>query len=36
MLRHIRIGYGASGRPVRVMVTNAPGDRNVFVYEMDL
>jgi DNA-binding GntR family transcriptional regulator len=36
MLRHIRIGYGVGGRPVRVMVTNAPGDRNVFVYEMDL
>lgn len=36
VLRHVRIGYGKGGRPVRVMLTMAAGDRNVFVYEMDL
>lgn len=33
---HVRIGYGADGRPVRVMITIAPGDRNRIVYEMEL
>ncbi|MFC8511126.1 GntR family transcriptional regulator [Streptomyces sp. NPDC057411] len=30
---HVRIGYGEA-RPVRVMVTIAPGDRHKLVYEM--
>lgn len=33
--QHVRIGYGEEG-PVRVMVTIAPGDRHVLVYEMDV
>ncbi|MET9097401.1 GntR family transcriptional regulator [Streptomyces cyaneofuscatus] len=32
---HVRIGYGDS-RPVRVMVTIAPGDRHKLVYEMEV
>lgn len=31
---HVRIGKGADGLPVRVMVTIAPGDRNVLVYRI--
>lgn len=34
--RHTRIGYAADGMPVRCMVTIAPGDRNVLVYEMEV
>jgi GntR family transcriptional regulator len=34
--QHVRIGYGESGTPVRVMMTIAPGDRHVLVYEIDL
>ncbi|MFI8164124.1 GntR family transcriptional regulator [Streptomyces microflavus] len=33
--QHVRIGYGEDV-PVRVMVTIAPGDRHVLVYEMDV
>ncbi|MFI1557765.1 GntR family transcriptional regulator [Streptomyces globisporus] len=33
--QHVRIGYGADC-PVRVMVTIAPGDRHILVYEMDV
>ncbi|MEW1843231.1 GntR family transcriptional regulator [Nonomuraea angiospora] len=32
---HMRTGYDAEGRPVRVMVTVAPGDRHTLVYELD-
>ncbi|MER6003963.1 GntR family transcriptional regulator [Nonomuraea angiospora] len=32
---HMRTGYNAEGRPVRVMVTVAPGDRHTLVYELD-
>jgi GntR family transcriptional regulator len=35
VLRHVRIGYGADF-PVRVMVTIAPGDRHLLVYEMEV
>jgi GntR family transcriptional regulator len=31
---HVRIGKGVDGVPVRVMVTIAPGDRNVLVYRI--
>jgi GntR family transcriptional regulator len=30
-----RTGYAADDRPLRVMVTIAPGDRNILVYELD-
>jgi len=30
-----RTGYSADGTPLRVMVSVAPGDRNVLVYELD-
>jgi DNA-binding GntR family transcriptional regulator len=30
-----RTGYAQDGKPLRVMVTIAPGDRNTLVYEMD-
>ncbi|MCX4673624.1 GntR family transcriptional regulator [Streptomyces sp. NBC_01381] len=33
IVRHARIGFGADGEPVRVMVTVAPGHLNKFVYE---
>jgi len=36
VFRHVRIGFGEGDRPVRVMVTTAAGDRNVFVYELDV
>jgi DNA-binding GntR family transcriptional regulator len=29
-----RTGYREDGMPLRVMVTVAPGDRNLFVYEI--
>jgi GntR family transcriptional regulator len=32
---HTRIGYADDGQPLRVMITIAPGDRNVMVYEVD-
>ncbi|MEU6787712.1 GntR family transcriptional regulator [Nonomuraea angiospora] len=32
---HMRTGYDAAGRPVRVMITVAPGDRHTLVYELD-
>ncbi|MFI9844915.1 GntR family transcriptional regulator [Nonomuraea sp. NPDC051941] len=32
---HMRTGYDAEGRPVRVMVTVAAGDRHTLVYELD-
>lgn len=34
--QHVRIGYGDSGLPVRAMMTIAPGDRHVLVYEMEV
>ncbi|WP_189846759.1 GntR family transcriptional regulator, partial [Streptomyces rubiginosohelvolus] len=34
--QHARIGYGADGAPVRVMVTIAPGDRNRIIYELEI
>ncbi|GAA3710313.1 GntR family transcriptional regulator [Streptomyces sp. NEAU-PBA10] len=33
--RHTLIGYGADGKPVRCMVTIAPGDRNVLIYDFE-
>lgn len=36
VLVHTRVGYDALDRPVRLMVTTAPTDRNVLGYEMDL
>ncbi|MFF9436830.1 GntR family transcriptional regulator [Streptomyces sp. NPDC014735] len=33
--RHVLVGYGADGKPVRCMVTIAPGDRNVLIYEFE-
>lgn len=30
-----RTGYGADDRPLRVMVTIAPGDRHLLVYEWE-
>ncbi|MEV8057161.1 GntR family transcriptional regulator [Streptomyces antimycoticus] len=36
VVRHTRIGYGADGAPVRVMVTVAPGHLNTLVYEMEV
>ncbi|WP_432182778.1 GntR family transcriptional regulator [Streptomyces sp. NBC_00063] len=33
--QHVRIGYGEQG-PIRVMVTIAPGDRHVMVYELEV
>ncbi|MFE7531382.1 GntR family transcriptional regulator [Kitasatospora sp. NPDC057542] len=35
VIQHVRIGHGAEG-PVRVMVTIAPGDRHLLVYEMEV
>ncbi|WP_285740559.1 GntR family transcriptional regulator [Kitasatospora phosalacinea] len=34
--QHVRIGFGPDNTPVRVMVTIAPGDLNVLVYEMEV
>ncbi|MFE3206324.1 GntR family transcriptional regulator [Embleya sp. NPDC059237] len=34
--QHVRTGYDAADRPVRVMVTIAPGDRHVLVYELEV
>lgn len=34
VIEHTRIGYDADGRPLRLMVTIAPGDRHVLVYEV--
>jgi GntR family transcriptional regulator len=31
-----RTGYGDDGKPLRVMVTVAPGDRTLLVYEISL
>lgn len=31
---HVRVGYNATGRPVRVIIQVLPGDRNVIVYEV--
>ncbi|GGY71040.1 putative HTH-type transcriptional regulator [Streptomyces omiyaensis] len=36
VIRHTRIGFGADGKPVRVMVTVAPGHLNTLVYEMEV
>ncbi|MFF5859879.1 GntR family transcriptional regulator [Streptomyces sp. NPDC012751] len=36
VIRHTRIGYGHDGKPVRVMVTVAPGHLNTLVYEMEV
>ncbi|MFB6755488.1 GntR family transcriptional regulator [Streptomyces sp. NPDC056353] len=36
VIRHTRIGYGEDGKPVRVMVTVAPGHLNTLVYEMEV
>ncbi|MER6127482.1 GntR family transcriptional regulator [Streptomyces sp. NPDC001118] len=33
--RHVVVGYGADGKPVRCMVTIAPGDRNVLIYDFE-
>ncbi|MFF2123484.1 GntR family transcriptional regulator [Kitasatospora sp. NPDC058184] len=35
VMQHVRIGHGAIG-PVRAMVTIAPGDRHLLVYEMEV
>ncbi|WBP91973.1 GntR family transcriptional regulator [Kitasatospora cathayae] len=35
VIQHVRIGYGATA-PVRAMVTIAPGDRHLIVYEMEV
>ncbi|MFD9598649.1 GntR family transcriptional regulator [Kitasatospora sp. NPDC059973] len=35
VIQHVRIGHGAEA-PVRVMVTIAPGDRHLLVYEMEV
>ncbi|MFD9061448.1 GntR family transcriptional regulator [Kitasatospora purpeofusca] len=35
VIQHVRIGYGAEV-PVRVMITIAPGDRHLIVYEMEV
>jgi DNA-binding GntR family transcriptional regulator len=32
---HMRTGLGKDGKPLRVMVTIAPGDRHTLVYELD-
>ncbi|MEU4513515.1 UTRA domain-containing protein [Nonomuraea wenchangensis] len=32
---HMRTGHDAEGRPVRVMITVAAGDRHILVYELD-
>lgn len=32
---HIRTGYDEHGKPLRVMVTTAPGDRYILVYEVN-
>jgi hypothetical protein len=32
---HIRAGLGKDGKPLRVMVTIAPGDLHTLVYELD-
>lgn len=32
--QHIRTGYNEAGRPVRVIITIAPGDRHVIVYDV--
>lgn len=34
--QHVRTGFDATDRPVRVMVTIAPGDRHVLVYELEV
>jgi DNA-binding GntR family transcriptional regulator len=34
MIEHMRTGYDADGRPLRVMVTVLPGDRHVSVYDV--
>ncbi|MEU5384377.1 GntR family transcriptional regulator [Kitasatospora cineracea] len=34
--QHVRIGLGPDSTPVRAMVTIAPGDMNVLVYEMEV
>lgn len=36
VLKHTRVGYNSADVPVRLMVTTAPTDRNIFGYEMDL
>lgn len=33
---HVRTGYDAEGKPVRVMITVAPGDRHALIYELDV
>ncbi|MEU9044548.1 MULTISPECIES: GntR family transcriptional regulator [unclassified Kitasatospora] len=35
VIQHVRIGHGTES-PVRVMVTIAPGDRHLLVYEMEV
>ncbi|UNS99238.1 GntR family transcriptional regulator [Streptomyces tubbatahanensis] len=34
VIEHTRIGYGEDDRPLRMMVTIAPGDRHTLVYEV--
>jgi len=34
--QHVRIGIGTDDRPVRVMVTVFPGDRQVLAYELSV
>ncbi|MEO3976816.1 GntR family transcriptional regulator [Streptomyces sp. CAU 1734] len=33
VIRYVIVGFGASGTPVRCMVTIAPGDRNILIYD---
>ena len=35
IIRHVIVGYGADGKPIRCMVTIAPGDRNVLIYDFE-
>ncbi|WP_344559272.1 GntR family transcriptional regulator [Kitasatospora saccharophila] len=34
--QHVRVGFGPDNTPVRAMVTIAPGDLNILVYEMEI
>lgn len=36
VIEHVRIGFGADDIPVRAMVTVAPGDRHVLIYELEV
>jgi GntR family transcriptional regulator len=36
VLEHLRIGYGTDSTPVRAMLTIAPGDRHVLIYDLEV